>query len=76
LSKLCAHSLLGVMVALSVLRDRGPVDTAMLFSGRACSSITSEIGLMKSTDQINSIKVMNVNPIRFILSTIFCSCMI
>ncbi|ALB01987.1 ABC transporter permease [Francisella persica ATCC VR-331] len=76
LSKFGAHSLLGVMVALSVLRELGPVVTAMLFAGRACSSITSEIGLMKATDQINSLKVMNVNPIRFILSTRFWACMI
>lgn len=76
LSKFGAHSLLGVMVALSVLRELGPVVTAMLFAGRACSSITSEIGLMKATDQINSLKVMNVNPISFILSTRFWACMI
>lgn len=76
LSKFGAHSLLGVMVALSVLRELGPVVTAMLFAGRACSSITSEIGLMKATDQINSLKVMNVNPVSFILSTRFWACMI
>lgn len=76
LSKFGAHSLLGVMVALSVLRELGPVVTAMLFAGRACSSITSEIGLMKATDQINSLKVMNVNPISFILSTRFWACVI
>lgn len=76
MSKFGAHSLLGVMVALSVLRELGPVVTAMLFAGRACSSITSEIGLMKATDQINSLKVMNVNPISFILSTRFWACVI
>jgi len=76
LSKFGAHSLLGIMVALSVLRELGPVVTAMLFAGRACSSITSEIGLMKATDQINSLKVMNVNPISFILSTRFWACII
>ena len=76
LSKFGAHSLLGVMVALSVLRELGPVVTAMLFAGRACSSITSEIGLMKATDQINSLKMMNVNPISFILTTRFWACMI
>ncbi|APC96664.1 MlaE family lipid ABC transporter permease subunit [Francisella frigiditurris] len=76
LSKFGAHSLLGVMVALSVLRELGPVVTAMLFAGRACSSITSEIGLMKATDQIDSLKVMNVNPINFILSTRFWACIV
>ncbi|QLE79560.1 ABC transporter permease [Francisella sp. Scap27] len=76
LSKFGAQSLLGVMVALSVLRELGPVVTAMLFAGRACSSITSEIGLMKATDQINSLKMMNVSPISFILSTRFWACMI
>ena len=76
LSKFGANSLLGVMVALSVLRELGPVVAAMLFAGRACSSITSEIGLMKATDQINSLKMMNINPIGFILSTRFWACMI
>ncbi|AJC48267.1 ABC transporter permease [Allofrancisella guangzhouensis] len=76
LAKFGAHSLLGTMVALSVLRELGPVVTAMLFAGRACSSITSEIGLMKATDQINSLKMMNVSPISFILSTRFWACII
>lgn len=76
LAKFGAHSLLGVMVALGVLRELGPVVTAMLFAGRACSSITSEIGLMQATDQINSLKMMNVNPISFILTTRFWACMI
>ncbi|QIV95483.1 phospholipid/cholesterol/gamma-HCH transport system permease protein [Allofrancisella inopinata] len=76
LAKFGAHSLLGTLVALSVLRELGPVVTAMLFAGRACSSITSEIGLMKATDQINSLKMMNVSPISFILSTRFWACMI
>ncbi|KEI34964.1 putative ABC transporter, permease component YrbE [Francisella sp. W12-1067] len=76
LAKFGAHSLLGTMVALSVLRELGPVVTAMLFAGRACSAITSEIGLMKATDQINSLKMMNVSPISFILSTRFWACMI
>ena len=71
LSKFGAQSLLGVLVALSVLKELGPVVTAMLFAGRACSSITSEIGLMKATDQINSLRMMNVNPISFILSVRF-----
>ena len=76
LSKFGANSLLGLMVSLGVLRELGPVVTAMLFAGRACSSITSEIGLMKATDQINSLKMMNVNPINFILSTRFWACII
>jgi len=76
LSKFGAHSLLGVMVSLSVLRELGPVVTAMLFAGRACSSITSEIGLMKATDQIDSLRMMNVNPISYILSTRFWACIV
>ncbi len=76
LSKFGAHSLLGVMVSLSVLRELGPVVTAMLFAGRACSSITSEIGLMKATDQLDSLRVMNVNPISYILSTRFWACIV
>jgi len=69
LSKFGANSVLGTMVSLSVLRELGPVVTAMLFAGRAGSSMTSEIGLMKATDQIKSLQMMGVNPTSYILST-------
>lgn len=49
-----AEASLGMMVALSLLRELGPVVTALLFAGRAGSALTAEIGLMKATEQISS----------------------
>ncbi|TXF12849.1 lipid asymmetry maintenance ABC transporter permease subunit MlaE [Pelomicrobium methylotrophicum] len=54
---------LGVLVALSLLRELGPVVTALLFAGRAGTSITAEIGLMKATEQLSAMDMMAVNPI-------------
>ncbi|VDZ57084.1 Probable phospholipid ABC transporter permease protein mlaE [Serratia odorifera] len=50
-----AEASLGMMVALSLLRELGPVVTALLFAGRAGSALTAEIGLMKATEQISSL---------------------
>lgn len=58
---------LGLLVALSLVRELGPVVTALLFAGRAGTSITAEIGLMKSGEQINAMDVMGINPLRRIL---------
>ncbi len=58
---------LGMMVALSLLRELGPVVTALLFAGRAGTSITAEIGLMKAGEQLDAIEVMGINPIERIL---------
>jgi len=54
---------LGVLVALSLLRELGPVVTALLFAGRAGTSITAEIGLMKATEQLTAMDMMAVNPV-------------
>ncbi len=53
---------LGQMVALSLLREFGPVVTALLFAGRAGSALTAEIGLMKTTDQLSAMEMMGVDP--------------
>ena len=53
----------GMMVAVSVGRELGPVMTALLFASRAGSAITSEIGLMKTTEQISALDMMAVNPL-------------
>ncbi|NEN76439.1 lipid asymmetry maintenance ABC transporter permease subunit MlaE [Pelistega sp. NLN82] len=58
---------LGLLVALSLVRELGPVVTALLFAGRAGTSITAEIGLMKSGEQISAMDVMGINPLRRIL---------
>ncbi|MEW6445374.1 MAG: lipid asymmetry maintenance ABC transporter permease subunit MlaE [Pseudomonadota bacterium] len=55
---------LGVVVALSLVRELGPVITALLFAGRAGSAITAEIGLMKSTEQLAGMEMMAVDPMK------------
>ena len=55
---------LGVLVALSLVRELGPVVTALLFAGRAGTSLTAEIGLMKAGEQLAAMEVMAVDPIR------------
>ena len=55
---------LGVLAALGMLKVLGPVLTALLFAGRAGTSLTSEIGLMKSTDQLTAMQMMAGGQIR------------
>jgi phospholipid/cholesterol/gamma-HCH transport system permease protein len=68
LAKFGASQQLGPLVALSVLRELGPVVTALLFAGRAGSALTAEIGLMKATEQLSSMEMMAVDPIRRVIS--------
>ncbi|MBD3822646.1 MAG: lipid asymmetry maintenance ABC transporter permease subunit MlaE [Thiotrichales bacterium] len=56
----------GTMTALSLLRELGPVVTALLFAGRAGSALTAEIGLMRSTEQTSALEMMAVDPLKFI----------
>ncbi|NKF49444.1 lipid asymmetry maintenance ABC transporter permease subunit MlaE [Shewanella sp. WXL01] len=67
---------LGPMVALSLLRELGPVVTALLFAGRAGSALTAEIGLMKSTEQLSSLEMMAVDPLRQVIAPRFWAGMI
>jgi len=60
-----AEDSVGVMVALSLLRELGPVVTALLFAGRAGSALTAEIGLMKATEQLSGMEMMAVNPMHW-----------
>jgi len=62
LAKFGALSQLGPMIALSILREMGPVISALLFSGRACSALTAEIGLLKASDQLDSMTMMGIDP--------------
>lgn len=57
-----ATEALGTFVALSLVRELGPVVTALLFAGRAGSALTAEIGLMKATEQLSAMEMMAVNP--------------
>ncbi|BDX05204.1 lipid asymmetry maintenance ABC transporter permease subunit MlaE [Planctobacterium marinum] len=63
-----AEESLGPMVALSLLRELGPVVTALLFAGRAGSALTAEIGLMKATEQLSSLEMMAVDPLRQVIA--------
>ncbi|KZY65456.1 MULTISPECIES: lipid asymmetry maintenance ABC transporter permease subunit MlaE [unclassified Oleiphilus] len=61
----------GQMVALTLVRELGPVVTALLFAGRAGSALTAEIGLMKATEQLSSLEMMGVDPMRHIIAPRF-----
>ncbi len=71
-----AESALGTMVATSLVRELGPVVTALLFAGRAGSALTAEIGLMKATEQLSGLEMMAVNPIRRVLAPRFAAGML
>ena len=60
--------LLGLLVALSLVRELGPVVTALLFAGRAGTSLTAEIGLMRAGEQLSAMEMMAVDPVRRILA--------
>lgn len=66
-----ASEALGVLVALALVRELGPVVTALLFASRAGSAITAEIGLMKATEQISAMEMMAVNPIARVVAPRF-----
>jgi phospholipid/cholesterol/gamma-HCH transport system permease protein len=68
LEKFGAETELGSLLALAVVRELGPVVTALLFAGRAGSSLTAEIGLMRATKQISSLEMMAVDPYWYIIS--------
>ncbi len=63
-----AEQSLGVLVALSLLRELGPVVTALLFAGRAGSALTAEIGLMKTTEQLSGMEMMAVDPMKRVVA--------
>jgi len=63
-----AEESLGVVVSLSLVRELGPVVTALLYAGRAGSALTAEIGLMKATEQLSGMEMMAVNPVERILA--------
>ncbi|ADC70900.1 protein of unknown function DUF140 [Thioalkalivibrio sp. K90mix] len=66
-----AAEALGGVVALSLVRELGPVVTALLFAGRAGSALTAELGLMKTTEQLSAMEMMAVNPYRRIFAPRF-----
>ena len=62
---------LGILVALSLVRELGPVVAGLLFASRAGSAITAEIGLMKATEQLSAMEMMAVNPIARVVAPRF-----
>lgn len=71
LSKFGSEEVVGQLLALSLLRELSPVVTALLFAGRAGSSLTAEIGLMKATEQLSSFEMMGVDPLRRVIAPRF-----
>lgn len=71
LVKFGAEQALGQLIALSLVRELGPVVSALLFAGRAGSALTAEIGLMKTTEQLSAMEMMGIDPLRRIIAPRF-----
>lgn len=67
LIKFGSEGLLGAAVALSIIRELGPVLTAIMITGRAGSSMAAEIGIMRISEQIDALYTMDINPMRFLI---------
>jgi len=67
LARFNAEDSVGTFAAFALVKELGPVITALLFAGRAGTALASEIGLMKATDQLSAMEMMGVNPLRRIL---------
>ena len=71
LTRFGAADTLGVVAALALVRELGPVVTALLFAGRAGTALSSEIGLMRATDQLSGMEMMAVDPIKRVVAPRF-----
>ena len=71
LQRFGSEEALGTAAALGLLKELGPVVTALLFAGRAGTALTSEIGLMRATDQLTAMEVMAVDPLRYVAAPRF-----
>jgi phospholipid/cholesterol/gamma-HCH transport system permease protein len=68
LSRFGSEAFLGPAVALSLIRELGPVLAALMVTGRAGSALTAEIGIMRITEQIDALTVMALNPLRYLVA--------
>lgn len=68
LRKFGSEGLLGAAVALSLIRELGPVLSALMVTGRAGSALTAEIGIMRIGEQIDSLETMGIDPLKFLVS--------
>lgn len=71
LQKYASEQALGLLVALSLVRELGPVVTALLFAGRAGTALTAEVGIMKATEQLSAMEMMAVNPMSRVIAPRF-----
>jgi phospholipid/cholesterol/gamma-HCH transport system permease protein len=71
LARFGSESALGIAAGMALLKELGPVLTALLFAGRAGTSLASEIGLMRATDQLTAMQVMAVDPMRSVVAPRF-----
>jgi phospholipid/cholesterol/gamma-HCH transport system permease protein len=71
LQRFGSEDALGIAAALGLLKELGPVVTALLFAGRAGTALTSEIGLMRATDQLTAMEMMAVDPLRKVVAPRF-----
>lgn len=71
LQRFGSEDALGVAAALGLIKELGPVVTALLFAGRAGTSLTSEIGLMRATDQLTAMQMMAVDPLQRVVAPRF-----
>jgi len=71
LQRFGSEEALGTAAALGLLKELGPVVTALLFAGRAGTALTSEIGLMRATDQLTAMEIMAVDPLRYVAAPRF-----
>ena len=71
LQRLGSEDVLGSAAALGLLKELAPVITALLFAGRAGTALTSEIGLMRATDQLTAMEIMAVDPLRYVAAPRF-----
>jgi len=71
LQRFGSEEALGTAAALGLLKELGPVITSLLFAGRAGTALTSEIGLMRATDQLTAMEIMAVDPLRYVAAPRF-----
>ncbi len=76
LRRVGSEAFLGPLVALSLIRELGPVLAALMVTGRAGSAIAAEIGIMRTNDQIDALQLMGLNPLRYLVVPNLLACLI
>ncbi len=76
LRRVGSEAFLGPLVALSLIRELGPVLAALMVTGRAGSSIAAEIGIMRTSDQIDALELMGLNPYRYLVAPNLLACVV